>query len=171
MEVGYARVSTLQQTTDMQTDALRASGCDRIYTEKASEAKADRPQLTAALDYLREGDVLVVWRLDRLARSMKQLIATADDLEKRGIGLKSLTEQIDTTSPTGRLIFHLLGALAEFEHNLLRERVSAGLVAARARGNIGGRPKSMTTEKLAMARAMLRDQSLTVEQVAKQLAG
>lgn len=169
MNVGYARVSTQQQTTDLQTDALQGAGCDKIFTEKASGAKADRPQLAAALDYLRAGDVLVVWRLDRLARSMKQLIETAEDLEKRGIGLRSLTEQIDTTTPTGRLVFHIFGALAEFERNLIRERVSAGLVAARARGKVGGRPARMTPEKLLMARAMLANETITVEQVATQL--
>lgn len=169
MLVGYARVSTQQQTTDLQTDALTRAGCERIFTEKASGARTDRPELRAALDYMRQGDVLVVWRLDRLARSLKQLIQTAEDLEKRGIGLRSLTESIDTTTPAGKLVFHVFGALAEFERNLIRERITAGLDAARERGRVGGRPKGMNDDQIKMARALMRDNDITMRQIAAQL--
>src|ERR687894_2186044 len=127
MLVGYARVSTLDQTPALQIDALTSSGCERIFPEKASGAQRDRPALHAALDYLRSGDTLVVWKLDRLARSMRQLIETVEDLQARGIELRSLTESIDTATPGGRLVFHLFGALAEFERAVIRERTSAGL--------------------------------------------
>jgi DNA invertase Pin-like site-specific DNA recombinase len=140
MLIGYARVSTLDQTLDLQEDALRAVKCKQIYRDKISGAKVDRPGLDQALDHLREGDTLVVWRLDRLGRSLKDLIEFVTKLEKQGIGFMSLTEQIDTTTSSGKLIFHLFGALAEFERNLIRERTQAGLVAARTRGRRGGRP-------------------------------
>src|SRR6187200_1319658 len=141
MLVGYARVSTQEQDLALQLDALRAAGCAKVYEEKASGAQRERPELKAALDYVRKGDTLVVWKLDRLARSLKQLIETVELLEDRGIGFKSLTESIDTTTSGGRLIFHIFAALAEFERNIIRERTTAGLNAARARGRVGGRPK------------------------------
>ena len=169
MLVGYARVSTLDQNPQLQTDALQAAGCERIFTEKASGAQRDRPELKAALEYIREGDTLVVWKLDRLARSLPQLLATVTDLEGRGIGLRSITEQIDTTTAGGRLIFHIFGALAEFERATIRERTSAGLAAARARGKKGGRPATMKPKDIAAAKAMLKDPALTVEDVAEQL--
>jgi DNA invertase Pin-like site-specific DNA recombinase len=135
MLVGYARVSTQEQSPELQLDALQKAGCERIFVEKASGAQRDRPELRAALDFMRgKGDVLVVWKLDRLARSLKQLIETVEDLERRGIGFRSLTEQIDTTSPGGRLVFHILGVMAEFERSIIRERTRAGLDAARACG-------------------------------------
>lgn len=138
--IGYARVSTDDQTLDLQLDALQAAGCEsrRIYTDQVSGAKTDRPGLTKALDMLREGDTLVVWRLDRLGRSLPHLLEVAENLKSRHIGFKSLTESIDTTTPTGELIFHIFGALAQFERNLIRERTNAGLAAARARGRVGG---------------------------------
>ncbi len=139
MLVGYARVSTRDQTHALQLDALSKAGCERIFEETASGAQRDRPQLAAALDYVRKGDAIVVWKLDRLARSIKQLIETVEHLERREIGFRSLTEQIDTTTAGGRLIFHIFGALAEFERSIIRERSRAGLEAARARGRIGGR--------------------------------
>ncbi len=155
MLVGYARVSTQDQNPALQLDALKAAGCERIYTEKASGAQRDRPELKAALDYAREGDTLVVWKLDRLARSIRQLIETVEDLERRKIGLRSLTEAIDTTTSSGRLIFHVFGALAEFERDLIRERTQAGLRAARARGRTGGRPKVLAdVKKQALAQAL-----------------
>src|SRR5215211_9054805 len=155
MNIGYARVSTGEQTLDLQLDALQKAGCDRLSTETASGAKADRPVLAEVLAYLRAGDTLVVWRLDRLGRSLPHLIETLTDLANRGIGFKSLTEQIDTTTPGGKLVFHVLGALAEFERDLTRERTHAGLAAARARGRIGGRPKALTDPKqVALAQAL-----------------
>jgi len=169
MLIGYARVSTQDQNPRLQTDALEAAGCERIFIEKASGAQRDRPQLKAALDYLREGDVLVVWKLDRLARSLKQLIETVEELEKRGIGFKSLTENIDTTTPGGRLVFHIFGALAEFERSIIRERTRAGLEAARARGRKGGRPPALTEKDIQAARAMLADPAITVKEVAARL--
>ena len=136
MLIGYARVSTQDQSPALQLDALKAAGCERIFVEKASGAQRDRPELKSALDFARgdTGDVLVVWKLDRLARSLSQLIDTVDLLEKRGIGFRSLTEAIDTTSAGGRLVFHMFGAMAEFERSIIRERTRAGLDAARARG-------------------------------------
>ena len=167
--LGYARVSTLDQDPALQTDALDAAGCWRVWTDKASGKLDRRPQLDKVLDQLRPGDTLVVWRLDRLGRSMKHLIAVVADLEERGIGFRSLTENIDTTTPTGKLIFHIFGALAEFERELIRERTMAGLAAARARGRKGGRPTVMTPEKLAVARQMIDDPDAdhTVTTVAK----
>src|SRR4028119_1874085 len=138
MLVGYARVSTREQNQALQLDALEAAGCGRVYTETASGAQRDRPELKAALDYAREGDTLVVWKLDRLARSIRQLIETVEDLERQGIGLRSLTEAIDTATPGGRLVFHVFAALAEFERSVIRERTAAGLAAGRARGGGGG---------------------------------
>jgi DNA invertase Pin-like site-specific DNA recombinase len=142
MLIGYARISTGEQTLDLQRDALTAAGCERIFVDVASGAKADRPGLEEALAYVRKGDTLVVWRLDRLGRSLQHLIATVTSLQSRGVGFRSLTEQIDTTTSGGKLVFHVFGALAEFERDLIRERTSAGLAAARARGRKGGRPRA-----------------------------
>lgn len=169
MLVGYARVSTQEQDTSLQLDALRAAGCEKLFEEKASGAQRDRPQLQAALDYMRAGDTLVVWKLDRLARSMRQLIDTVEDLHTQDIGFRSLTEAIDTTTAGGKLIFHIFGALAEFERSVIRERTNAGLRAARARGRLGGRPPALNEQKRIMAKAMLRDPGITVEDVARQL--
>ncbi len=169
MLVGYARVSTQDQNTELQLDALKAAGCERVYTEKASGAQRERPELRAARDFMREGDTLVVWKLDRLARSIKQLIETVEGLEARKAGFRSLTEAIDTTTSGGRLVFHIFAALAEFERSIIRERTRAGLDAARARGRRGGRPRSLNETDLAAARAMLRDPTITVEEVARRL--
>jgi DNA invertase Pin-like site-specific DNA recombinase len=155
MLIGYARVSTQDQTLNLQKDALAQAGCTRIFTDTASGAKTERKGLDEALNYVRTGDTLVVWRLDRLGRSLKDLIATMTELSERGIGFKSLTEQIDTTTSGGKLIFHIFGALAEFERNLIRERTQAGLSAARARGRKGGRPKALRERRLSMAQALL----------------
>ena len=158
MDVGYARVSTGEQTLDLQLDALRQAGCGKLFTETASGAKAERPVLNDVLGYLRTGDTLVVWRLDRLGRSLKHLIETVAQLAERGIGFKSLGEQIDTTTSGGKLVFHVFGALAEFERDLIRERTHAGLAAARARGRKGGRPKALTDpKKVALAQALYDD--------------
>lgn len=160
MLIGYARVSTDDQTLDLQRDALTKAGCERFYDDKLSGAKADRPGLAEALAYARAGDTLVVWRLDRLGRSLGHLIEVMGDLEKRGIGLKSLTEQLDTTTPNGKLVFHLFGALAEFERDLIRERTRAGLAAARARGRKGGHPRVKAFQdpkRLALARRLYQE--------------
>src|SRR5918992_2071383 len=151
MLIGYARVSTHDQTLNLQQDALTKAGCNKIFTDTASGAKAERIGLEQALSYVRKGDTFVVWRLDRLGRSLPHLIATMTSLEEQGIGFKSLTENIDTTTSGGKLIFHIFGALAEFERNLIRERTQAGLVAARARGKKGGRPKALTEKQLGIA--------------------
>src|SRR3954464_15870820 len=154
MQIGYARVSTGEQILALQQDALSAAGCDAVYTDVISGTKESRPGLDEALSYLRGGDTLVVWRLDRLGRSLKHLIETVTALEGRGIGFRSLTEQIDTTTSGGKLIFHVFGALAEFERDLIRERTHAGLRAARARGRLGGRPTKLDAKTIAMARKL-----------------
>jgi DNA invertase Pin-like site-specific DNA recombinase len=169
MQIGYARVSTQDQKPELQLDALGATGCEKVFVEKASGATRDRPELMAALDYVRKGDTLVVWKLDRLARSLKQLIETVELLEERGIGFKSLTESIDTTTSGGRLIFHIFAALAEFERNIIRDRTNAGLEAARARGRVGGRPKALSETDLTAARALLGDPMITTKQIAERL--
>jgi DNA invertase Pin-like site-specific DNA recombinase len=167
MRIGYARVSTLDQNPELQLEKLRDAGCERVVVEKASGARADRPELTRLLhDMLREGDTLVIWKLDRLARSLKQLIETAEDLKGRGIGLVSLTDAIDTSSPGGMLVFHMLGAIAEFERALIRERTTAGLAEARRKGKTGGRPKRLADKDVTAAKALLADGSLTSKEVA-----
>lgn len=157
MLIGYARVSTSGQNLDLQADALTRAGCDRIFTDTVSGVRADRAGLSEAVSFARAGDVLAVWRLDRLGRSLPHLIEVIADLEGRGIGFKSLTESIDTTTSGGRLIFHIFAALADFEKSLIRERTNAGLAAARARGKVGGRPRAMTKEKLKAAERLLLD--------------
>ena len=154
--IGYARVSTSEQDVALQLDALRAASVERVFEDRGvSGAKAERPGLNNALAFLREGDTLVVWKLDRLGRSMTHLLATVAELEGRGVGFRSLTENIDTTTPTGRLVFHIFGALGQFERDLIRERTSAGLKAAAARGRKGGRPVAATPEKVARARQLI----------------
>ncbi len=168
MLVGYERVSTDDQTTDLQRDEL-AQCCEKIFSEKISGAKSDRPGLSECLNFLREGDCLVVWRLDRLGRSLKDLIEIVEGLEQRGIGFKSLREAIDTTTSGGKLIFHIFGALAEFERNLIRERTNAGLQAARARGRYGGRPKAMNSKQVEMAKALSQNPGLSIAEICEQL--
>jgi DNA invertase Pin-like site-specific DNA recombinase len=167
MLIGYARVSTHDQTEALQIDALRKAGCGRIFTDTASGAKSDRPGLAQALDYVREGDTLVVWRLDRLGRSLKDLIEIINNLAERSVGFQSLTEGFDTTTPGGKLVFHLFGVLAEFERELLRERTMAGLAAARARGRMGGRKRKMTAKDVAMARTLMADKTCSPGDIAK----
>lgn len=169
MLVGYARVSTQEQNLQPQLDVLTQAGCQKQFLEKASGAQRDRPELARALEYMRPGDTLVVWKLDRLARSLKQLIETVETLDARGIGFRSLTEAIDTTSAGGKLVFHLFGALAEFERAMIRERTRAGLASARSRGRVGGRPRSLGTDDLEMAKTLLANPEITVEQVAARL--
>jgi DNA invertase Pin-like site-specific DNA recombinase len=151
MLIGYARVSTHDQTLNLQQDALQKAGCNKIFTDTASGAKTERKGLEEALRYVCTGDTLIVWRLDRLGRSLPHLITTLTGLEEGGIGFKSLTENIDTTTCGGKLIFHIFGALAEFERNLIKERTQAGLTAARARGRRGDRPKVLTGRQLSVA--------------------
>ena len=169
MLVGYARVSTLDQNPALQISGLKAAGCERIFTEKASGAQRERPELQAALSYVRSGDTLVVWKLDRLARSVQQLIETVQTLQTSGIELRSLTESIDTTTPGGRLVFHIFGALAEFERAVIRERTNAGLQAAKERGKKGGRPKRFGPKELAAAKALLADPEIRVADIAARL--
>ena len=169
MQIGYARVSTNDQTLNLQLDALKAAGCTRIFEDHISGTKTERVGLQDAMSHLREGDTLVVWRLDRLGRSLKHLIETITDLQERGIGFKSLQENIDTTSPGGKLIFHIFGSLAEFERDLIRERTQAGLEAARSRGRVGGRPKALSKSKAEMARQMYADRNNSVSEICKTL--
>lgn len=166
--IGYARVSTAEQDTALQTDVLRQAGCERFFEDCASGAKAERPGLSAALAYAREGDTLVVWRLDRLGRSMAHLIEVIGALEARSVGFRSLTEAIDTTTSGGRLIFHVFGALSQFERDLIRDRTKAGLAAAAARGRKGGRKPVMNDEKLQRAREYLAT-GLNVREAAARL--
>jgi len=162
--LGYARVSTAEQTAVLQQDALRAAGCSRIWSDTASGSRTDRPQLAAVFDHLRAGDTLVVWRLDRLGRSLPHLIETIGDLEARGVGFKSVQESIDTTTtPGGRLVFHVFGALASFERELIQERTLAGLAAARERGRRGGRPSVLSPAKLKQARKMIGEKTPVTE--------
>ena len=166
--VGYARVSTADQDLALQLDALAAAGCGPVFEDRASGSRADRPGLRAALAYAREGDVLVTWKLDRLGRSLPHLIETVAALERRGVGFRSLTEAIDTTTPGGRLVFHLFAALGQFERDLIRERTRAGLAAAAGRGRTGGRKPVVTGEKLRRARVLVA-KGLTVREAAARL--
>jgi len=165
--IGYARVSTDDQTLDLQLDALAMSGCDTVYQETASGKSKDRLELVHCLKALRQGDVLVVWRLDRLGRSLSDLVRIVSELEQRGIGFESLTEKIDTTSATGKLTFHVFAALAEFERNIIRERTKAGLDAARARGRKGGRKPALNDKQVREVNAMMADPQIQVSDVAK----
>ena len=167
MLIGYARVSTQDQYPDLQIDALKAVGCEQVFQEKMGGKLADRPELAACLRTLRKSDTLVVWKLDRLGRSLKHLVEIIHDLEQRGVAFRSLTESIDTASAGGKLIFHVFGALAEFEHSLIRERTLAGLSAARARGRKGGRKFKLSADDVRKAAAMLRDPYMTKTEVAK----
>src|SRR5438876_5793807 len=172
MLIGYARVSTQEQTLDLQKDALEKLGISRIFTDTASGAKAERAGLNEALEYVREGDTLVVWRLDRLGRSLKHLIETITKLNNRKIGFKSITENIDTTTSGGKLVFHIFGALAEFERDIISERTNAGLSAARARGRLGGRPKAKmldSLKKVALAQSLYENRNNTIDEICKTL--
>ncbi|MFZ2173318.1 MAG: recombinase family protein [Rhodococcus sp. (in: high G+C Gram-positive bacteria)] len=155
--LGYARTSTADQTPQLQLDALRAAGCFRVWEEVASGARRDRPELAAVLDQLRPGDTLVVWKLDRLGRSLQHLLETVSLIESKGAGFRSLTEQIDTTTPTGRLIFNVFASIAEFERDLIKERSAAGREAARALGRVGGRPAKLTNRHIAQVRRLKRE--------------
>lgn len=167
MLVGYARVSTTDQNLDLQKDALQSAGCEKIFTDVASGAKSTREGLDDGLAFMRPGDVLVVWKLDRLGRSLKHLIDVVTDLEQRGVGFRSLQESIDTTTSGGKLIFHVFGALAEFERDLIRDRTQAGLDAARARGKHGGRKRALTDKQIAMAAELMQNPNTSVADVCK----
>jgi DNA invertase Pin-like site-specific DNA recombinase len=167
--LGYARISTGDQHPDLQVDALKAAGCYRVFVDTASGALAARPALNQLLDQLRPGDTLVVWKLDRLGRSLRHLVDTIAALADRGVGFRSLQEQVDTTTPGGKLVFHIFAALAEFERDLIQERTSAGLAAARARGRTGGRPALMTEPKIRLAREMYASKQYTVAAIASAL--
>ncbi|OCB03740.1 transposon DNA-invertase [Acidithiobacillus ferrivorans] len=169
MLIGYARVSTDDQNLDLQRDALQAAGCERIFEDMVSGAKADRTGMTELLTGLRAGDTVVIWRLDRLGRSLKNLIALVEHLEVTQVGLRSLQENIDTTSSGGRLVFHLFGALAEFERNLIRERTRAGMAAARARGRMGGRPKRLDPAKRALALRLHQEEKHTIKEICQMM--
>jgi DNA invertase Pin-like site-specific DNA recombinase len=170
MKIGYARVSTAEQNLDLQLDALKAAGCQRIYEEHASGKHAERPELVNCLKALRPGDVLVVWRLDRLGRNLADLVRIVGELEAGQVGqvgLESLTERLETISSTGRLVFHIFAVLAEFERNVTRERTLAGLKAARARGRLGGRPEKLSAKDKQQIRVLLKDPAVRVKDVAK----
>ena len=167
MRIGYARVSTHDQNLDLQKDALTAAGCEKVFVDVASGKATDRTGLERAKELLRDGDVFVVWRLDRLGRSLKHLIETLTELEGRGVGFLSLTEAIDTTTSAGKLIFHVLGAITEFERNLIRDRTQAGLAAARARGRNGGRPKSLTASQRELAVDLYRQRKHSIEEICR----
>lgn len=165
MLIGYARVSTDDQNLDLQHDALKKAGCEKFYDDQMTGSKINRPGLEAAIDFARQGDIIVVWRLDRLSRSLKDLIEMVALLDEKGIGLKSLQESIDTSSSSGKLIFHIFGALAEFERNLIRERTHAGLQAARARGRKGGRPKKLSNDKSKLVVQLYEGRKHSIKQI------
>src|SRR4051795_11483522 len=169
MLIGYARVSTDDQNLDLQRDALQKAGCEQIYTDRVSGTKEIRPGLPDALSHLRTGDSLVVWRLDRLGRSLTHLIATVTALQERGVGFKSLTESIDTTTSGGRLVFNIFASLAEFEREIIRERTNAGLSAARARGRQGGRPKKLSRKQIEMLQHLAADKKHSVKEICQTL--
>lgn len=165
MKIGYARVSTVDQNLNLQIDALEKAGCEKIFTDTASGALDARQGLIDAVEYCRAGDSLIVWKLDRLGRSLKHLIETVNRLQSKGIGFVSLQENVDTTTSGGKLVFHLFGALAEFERELIRERTQAGLKAARARGKLGGRPKKLTAKQIEMAQKLMKDPSNPIREI------
>ena len=170
MLIGYARVSTADQNLDLQVDALTKAGCLKIYSDKTSGAKADRPGLEKTLELSRAGDIIVIWRLDRLGRSLKDLIQIAEKLKEREIGLKSLQEGIDTTTTTGQLMFNLCAVLADFERNLIRERSKAGLDAARSRGRLGGRPKSLNRDRQQLVVKLYNDREHSIAQICQMMS-
>jgi DNA invertase Pin-like site-specific DNA recombinase len=165
MKIGYARVSSFDQNLDLQRDALKRAGCDRVIVDKTSGKNTDRPGLKTIKEILRAGDVLVVWRLDRLGRSLKDLIEWVNYLDKQEVALTSLEEAINTSSATGKLVFHIFGALAEFERQLIRERTQAGLAAARVRGRRGGRPKALNAEKRALAIQLYEEKKIAIKDI------
>lgn len=173
MKIGYARVSTQDQDLSLQLDALNAAGCGKIYKEKITGSTRERPELQKLLDQLREGDVVVIWKLDRLARSLKDLVNLVNEIQEKGGALHSLNDQIDTTTPHGKFTFHVFAALAEFERDIIRERTKAGLAAARARGRVGGRPRGLSKKaqhKAIIAERLYQERELTVKEICEQLS-
>ena len=173
MKIGYARVSTQDQDLALQLDALNAAGCGKIYKEKITGSTRERLELQKLLDQLREGDVVVIWKLDRLARSLKDLVNLVNEIQEKGGALHSLNDQIDTTTPHGKFTFHVFAALAEFERDIIRERTKAGLVAARARGRVGGRPTGLSKKaqhKAIIAARLYQERELTVKEICEQLS-
>ena len=173
MKIGYARVSATEQDLNLQLDALNAAGCDRIYQEKISGANKNRPELRELLDHLREGDEIIVWKLDRLARSLTDLVSLVTEIQEKGASFHSLQDQIDTSSAHGKFTFHLFAALAEFERDIIRERTKAGLAAARARGRVGGRPKGLTRQAentARLAEQLYNENKMTVRAICEQLS-
>lgn len=171
MLIGYARVSTIEQNLDLQIDALKEAGCEKIITDTVSGARVERPGLAKVKELLRKGDTLVIWKLDRLGRSLKNLIEWVQYLDSHGVALKSLKENIDTSTPTGKLVFHIFGALSEFERDLIRERTQAGLLSARARGRLGGRPKSLGEDKRELAMQLYNTGKYTVDKICELVGG
>lgn len=172
MKIGYARVSTKDQNLSLQLDALEKDGCEKIFQETSTGGNADREELKKLLEHLREGDLIVIWKLDRLGRSLRDLVNLVTDIQAKGAGLKSLNDSIDTTTPQGKLTFHLFAALAEFEREIIRERTKAGLESARARGRVGGRPKGLTKDagdKAIIAASFYSQKQMTVSQICKHL--
>jgi DNA invertase Pin-like site-specific DNA recombinase len=169
MLIGYSRVSTNDQNPNLQEDALKKAGCEKIFSDRISGTVSARPGLNSAKDILRKGDTLIVWRLDRLGRSLKDLIEWVNYLDKEGISLKSLHESIDTSTSTGKLIFHIFGALSEFERNLIQERTQAGLSAARARGRIGGRPEVLNENKKQLAVRLYEEKQHSVKKICEMM--
>ena len=173
MKIGYARVSTQDQELALQLDALKAAGCGKIYKEKMTGSTRERPELQKLLDQLREGDIVVIWKLDRLARSLKDLVNLVNEIQEKGGALHSLNDQIDTTTPHGKFTFHVFAALAEFERDIIRERTKAGLTAARARGRVGGRPKGLSKKAqhtAIIAEKLYQERELTVKEICDQLS-
>jgi DNA invertase Pin-like site-specific DNA recombinase len=173
MKLGYARVSTKDQHLTLQMDALKDAGCEKIFPEKMTGATKERPQLQKMLEQLREGDTVYIWKLDRLGRSLRDLVQLVTEIQDKGAGLRSLNDQIDTTTPQGKLVFHLFASLAEFERDIIRERTKAGLAAARARGRKGGRPRGLSSKaehKAIIAEKLYQERELSVKQICEQLS-
>jgi DNA invertase Pin-like site-specific DNA recombinase len=169
MLIGYARISTESQDHALQLDALRAAGCDKLFVETGSGSRADRAELAKLMEVARKGDVIVCWRLDRIGRSLRHLIDLSEQLQRRGVAFRSLTENIDTSTPSGRFLFNILGALGQMEREIIVERTRAGLIAAAARGRRGGRPAALDASKIRAAKAMLASGNMSASEVAQQL--
>ena len=169
MNIGYSRISTSDQNLELQLDELKKAGCEKIFQDVASGSKDERKGLQDAMNFARQGDCIVIWKLDRLSRSLRHLIDTVNQLKDRGVGLKVITQNLDTTTPSGNLVFHIFGALAEFERLLIKERTNAGLASARARGRVGGRPKAMDEKKIQIARSLHADGKTSISEICQTL--